>query len=156
MSQQERSSQPKGEPENRVSGRALLQWTALVIVGMGTLLAGLLVVVDRADWWQGLIAATVISVFAAIVGLFPVLLMAPRGNAQQISMSFLAGTLLRMMAAIALLMLALYIYNVPRVPTAVLLLAYYFAILGAEVGVLVVQMRRSFPPGKFVRLETTP
>lgn len=135
-------------PSGKVSGVALLKWTAVALIVTGGVLSGLMVIVDRVEWWRGFIGASVIAFPAAALGLFPLLLVAARGTAAQISFGFLAGTFLRVIAAFSLLLVATSLYGMPKLPTAVLTMVYYFAVLGVEVGVLVLQMRRAFPMTK--------
>jgi hypothetical protein len=79
--------------------------------------------------------------------MFPVALVAVRGSASQISFAFLAGTMLRVMAAVALLFLAISVYGLPRMSTALFTVAYYACVLAAEVAVLAACMKKAFPVG---------
>jgi hypothetical protein len=136
---------PAAQTPSRVSVAALLRWTFASLLITAGLLAGAMLLANDVAWWRGFIAATLIAVPAAVAGLFPVVLMAARGEAARVPFAFLAGTLLRMMCVVLLLVIAVYLQHAPRVPTALLTLAYYAAMLATEVVVLVGQLRRALP-----------
>lgn len=137
---------PATQQPGRVSAGALVRWTASALLLTAAVSAALIFATGSADWREGFLASTVIALPCALAGLFPVLLFASRGgNAAQIAYGFLAGTFLRMVAALACLLVATRAAHAPKVPTVLLVLAYYAAMLSAEVGALVAQMRRAFP-----------
>ena len=132
-------------PEQRVGTGALLGWTYGALSLTAGVLALVVWVAGQPQWWTCLTVATAIGFAAASLGLFPIILVAARGTPSQISFGFLAGTMLRVMAAMAMLLLVARFAEIPRKPTAFFTVAYYFAALAAEVLVLVAGLRRSFP-----------
>lgn len=139
-------SAPASATPRRVSTLALLRWTLAGLVVTAGVMSAVLLTFNQLDWWKGFLAASSFAVPVAMAGLSPVLLIIVRGGgAAQIAFSFLVGLFLRFLTVIALLLLAVHVWHLPRIPTTMLLLAYYTVLLLTEVLVLVTQMRAVYP-----------
>lgn len=128
---------------------ALVYWTAAALVLTGGVISAVLMFAGQVEWWQGFLAASAITVPSALAGLFPVAVVALRSTNEKaltkIPLAFMAGTMLRLMTAFAILLVANLVYSVPQTPTATLILAFYAVILVTEVSVLVTHLRRMNP-----------
>lgn len=95
-------------------------------------LSGLLVLVNRRDWWVGFLAASVVSILSAAISLVP-LVWGLRGGMSRAPAGFLAATALRFIVSMGGCLIAVLAGGYPGVPTLVLMLCFYMALLGAEV-----------------------
>lgn len=107
----------------------------VTLLATAGLLAGMIVLINRPDWWRGLLAAGVISVIAAGVSLVP-LLWGLRGGLNRAPAGFLAAMGARFILSLGGCMLAVFAGGYPGIPTVVLMLCFYMAVLAAEVFVL--------------------
>jgi hypothetical protein len=114
-----------------VSSSVLIRTTVLALVGTGVVLAALLMLVDRADWWRGLLGAGVISALATAGSVPPLLWSLRRGLNQRVAAYFMA-TGLRATISLGGGVLAVKIGTYPAAPTLLLMVVFYFAILAAE------------------------
>lgn len=140
------SSPASSAAPRRVSTLALLRWTLASLVVTAGIMSAALLTLNQVDWWRGFLAASSFAIPVAFSGLAPVLFMIVRGGgAPQIAFSFLAGLFLRILTVVLCLVLAVYVWHLPRIPTVMLLMAYYAVLLVTEVVVLVIQMRAVYP-----------
>jgi hypothetical protein len=102
-------------------------------VAASVVLALVMFLVARPDWWRGYAAATVCTVLAASASLVP-LWFGVRGTALQLLQMFMIATASRAAVAVGLSALAVGVGHYPTVPTFALLLPYYLALLAAETG----------------------
>jgi len=132
---------PAGEPRRARSAepvagqRLLLIAMATALGGTAMLLAGVVVLVDRPDWWRALLAASVTGIFAAAVSLLPLLWGMQRGPHKAVLGFFVAGGV-RAAIAIGGGLLAVHVGGYPLQATLLLIVAYYFAALSVEAIVL--------------------
>jgi hypothetical protein len=98
-------------------------------------LAMVVFLVARPDWWRGYAAATVCTVLAAGASLVP-LWVGVRGTAPQLVQMFMIATASRAAVAVGLSALAVGVGHYPTIPTFALLLPYYLALLAAETSCL--------------------
>lgn len=118
-------------PTPIVSASTLIRTTVLALIGTAAVLAGLLALVDRADWWRGLLGAGIISALATAGSLPPLVWSFRRGLNQRVAAYFTA-TGLRASIALAGGVLAVKVGTYPAAPTLLLMVVFYFAILAAE------------------------
>ena len=104
-------------------------------IGAAAVLAAVMFLVARPDWWRGYAAATVATVLAAAASLVP-LWAGVRGPAGQLVSMFMASTATRGFVAVGLSVLAIAVGKYPTVPTLALLLPYYVTLLAVETACL--------------------
>jgi hypothetical protein len=112
------------------------------VIGTAAVLAALLVVVNRADWWRGYVAATVAVVLAAGASLVPLAWGLRRGGPAVVQ-TFMASSALRGAVALGVAALAVGVGRYPTLPTFVLVMPYYLVLLAVETACLA----RSVKPG---------
>jgi hypothetical protein len=111
--------------------RLLRNGVAGATLAAAVVLASVVFLVARPDWWRGYAAATVATMLAAAASLVP-LSVGVRGNAAQLVRMFMAATGTRAAVAIGLCALAVGVGRYPAIPTFALLIPYYLALLAAE------------------------
>lgn len=114
-----------------VSSSVLIRTTILALVSTAAVLAALLVLVDRAEWWRGLLGAAVISALATAASLPPLIWSLSRSLNQRVAAYFMA-TGLRASISLAGGVLAVKVGTYPAAPTLLMMVVFYFAILAAE------------------------
>ena len=103
----------------------------MTLAGTAAVLALLLVLADRPDWWRGFLAALVASVLSAAASLPPLVWGLRRGLDQAAAGAFIAMGA-RAAVALAVAMFAVKGLDYPRRPTLLLLIVFYFAVLAVE------------------------
>lgn len=98
-------------------------------------LAAILALVNRADWWQGFAAAALASVLAAAVSLVPLAWGLRRGMGQMLGAYFLSAAL-RAIVSLTACVLAIVAGHYPAAPTLLLMVAFYFVLLTIEAAYL--------------------
>ncbi|HZZ44489.1 MAG TPA: hypothetical protein VFE58_16255 [Tepidisphaeraceae bacterium] len=116
--------------------RGLLRGVITAIVGTAAVLAGIVFLIGQPDWWRGYIAATVSSLLAAGLSLIPLNIGLNKGFAGLIP-AVMAATGVRTLIAVGGCMLAVIAGHYPAVPTFMLMMPYYFALLSIETGFLI-------------------
>lgn len=102
------------------------------------LLAGVLVLVGRAEWWRGALAATVVSLLASLASV-PIIAWALRRAEARPDLSgvaFLVAAAVRAGVSLGAGLLAVRAGGYPKQATLLLIVPYYFALLAAETAVL--------------------
>lgn len=125
-------------PASAARWRSLRAGVVVTVAGMALFLAGVMFVVGRADWWRGYTAATVAIVLAAGASLVPLawgVRGSERGGAVLVQM-FMASTAIRAAVALGVSALAVGVGHYPAVPTFMLLVPYYLALLAVETACL--------------------
>lgn len=125
-----------GEFDAAVARRGLVRGVVTAILGTAAVLAGVLFLVNSADWWKGYAAATVASALAAGLSLIPLLKGLNKGFAGLVP-AVMAATGLRTAVAIGGCVLAVVAGKYPATPTLILVMPYYVALLGVETTSLV-------------------
>lgn len=118
--------------------RRLVRAVVASLVGCGALLAGILVLAGRPAWWPGLGGATVVSLLASAASL-PVLVYGVRigcGRPERLAGACFAAAGVRAVVALGGGLVAVKIGQYPKMPTLLLVVPYYFALLAAETGVI--------------------
>ena len=110
---------------------ALVRTTALALVGAAASVALVLVLVNRPEWWRGLLAAVIVTVFSAAASVPPLVWGLRRGLYKATAGSF-AAMGLRAVVALGGGMLVVRALGYPAAPTLLLLVVFYFAVLAAE------------------------
>lgn len=100
------------------------------------LIAGMLALVNQRDWWRGFLPAAVVSAIATIVS---VLLMRSglKKELTKAVASYFAGAGARFVVSLAACFVAVKIGGYPPVPTMMLMMVFYVAILIVEVKLMV-------------------
>ena len=120
---------------------ALARWRLLrngVVFGTITaaiVLAAVVFLVARPDWWLGYVAASVATAIAAAASLVP-LYMGVRGNGQQLILMVMVSSAARAFFGLGLAALAVGVGRYPVIPTLTLMIPYYLALLGTETACL--------------------
>jgi hypothetical protein len=115
--------------------RKLPAAVTITLLGATAGLALLLVLVNRGDWWRGLLAAGVVSILAAAPSL-AALLWGLRGGIERAPAGLMAATAIRAAISIGGAALAAGVGGFPPRPTFLLMMAYYFAVLAVETALI--------------------
>lgn len=124
------TSDGQAAPATLTAGR-LLAVVALALLATAAVLAGVLTLVNRADWWRGFAAASIASLLGAAAAVVPVLLTLRR-SMQALVAGHFASALLRAAVSLGACLLAVHAGDWPRRPTLLLMVPYYFAGMAAE------------------------
>ncbi len=106
---------------------------ALAVAAGG--LAVLLALVNRADWWRGLLAAGVVSALASAISLLP-LIWGVRHSVNAAVAGYFLAMGVRLAVSLGGCLLAVHAGGYPQSATMLLMVAFYVAALGAEALVL--------------------
>lgn len=110
--------------------------TGVAILSSAGALAVVLLLVRRGEWWSGLGAATVISILAAGASVGPMGWGLSRGLQAAVGGYFVSAGI-RMVVSLGGGLLAVMVGGYPALPTMVLMVVMYLAVLGAETWVVV-------------------
>jgi len=94
-------------------------------------IAGVLALVNKIEWWRGFLPATVVSALATMLSL----LIIRRGLKLEMSKAvaaYFGGVGARFLISLLACFVAVKVGGYPPVPTMLLMVAFYFAILIAE------------------------
>lgn len=104
---------------------------AVTLLATTALLAGVLVLLNQADWWRGLLAAAVVSALAAGISVLP-MTWGLRRDLHKAAAGFMAAIGVRMLVSLGGCMLAVLAGGYPPLPTLTLMMAFYLAVLAVE------------------------
>lgn len=108
----------------------------VALLATAALLAGVLVLANRGEWWRGFLPATVVATIAAALSLVPILRgLKCRTPDRMVAFVMLAGGV-RIVASVSLGLLAVKVGGYPQASTMLLIVLYYFAVLAVEATVL--------------------
>lgn len=110
----------------------LVVW-ALAVAAL--VVSALLILINRPDWWRGFLAAGVVSALSAGVSLVP-LIWGLRGGLNRAPAGLLAATGLRALLSLGGCALAVGVGGYPAVPTFMIMMAFYVAVLATETAML--------------------
>ena len=110
---------------------ALIRTTALALVGAAASVALVLVLVNRPEWWRGLLGAVVVTILSAATSVPPLVWGLRRGLYKATAGSFVAMGV-RCVVALGGGVLVVKALGYPPAPTMLLLVVFYFAVLAAE------------------------
>jgi hypothetical protein len=117
---------------------AVMRAVGFAWVMTALLLAGVLLLLGRADWWRGGAAATIATAMASIASL-PIIILAMRFGKTRPDLAagaFFAAAAVRAGITLGAAMLAVRLGGYPKTPTLLMVVPYYFALLAAETFVL--------------------
>jgi len=115
----------------RVVMAQIVKWAAVALVGTAAVLAGVVVLVRRPEWWPDLVAAVVVMVLATGLSLPPLAWGLRRGLNQTVAGYFVAAGL-RAVVALGGCVLAIQAGGHAAGPTLLMMVPLYFALLAAE------------------------
>jgi hypothetical protein len=118
-------------PAHHDGVHGLVKAVAVALAGAAASLALVLVLVNHPDWWRGFLAAAVVSVLSAAVSVPPLAWGMRQGINQTVAAYFLAA-FLRAAVSLGGCLLAVLAGEYPAAATLVLMVVFYFAVLGAE------------------------
>src|SRR5438309_1870691 len=95
------------------------------------LLSIVLLLVNQSAWWRGLIAATIVAILSAICSLVP-LIWGMMGTIYRAMGAYFVAAAVRAGVSIGGCLLAVKSGGYPLVPTFVLMVVFYLALLAAE------------------------
>src|SRR5688500_12213398 len=124
------TNEPLSLPQARV-----VRGIAIGFVATAVTLAALLVLVNQPAWWRGYVAATVVSAIAAAASIVPLVWGLRRGLNLAVAGYFMAAGA-RAIVSLGGCMLAITAGRYPAAPTLLLMVAYYFVLLGIESGLV--------------------
>lgn len=113
------------------SARSLVLASVATVLGTAAFLAGVMTVIDRSEWWRGYTAASIAAALATASSLVPLVIGMRRGGAMLVQM-FMVSSALRGFIAIGICALAVGVGRFPSLPTFVLVVPYYLALLAIE------------------------
>ena len=125
------SPQPTDAPVVPSVALPLIRTTLLAMLGAAAGLALVLVLVNRVEWWQGLLAAGIVTILSAAASVPPLVWGLRRGVYHATAGSF-AAMGLRAVVALGGAVLAVKAGGYPAAPTMLLMVVFYFAVLAAE------------------------
>ena len=111
--------------------RGLMREVAGTMLITMVALAAVLFLVAKPDWWQGYAAATVASGLAAGLSLIPLMKGLNKGFSGLVP-AVMAATGVRTLVVVGGCVLAVVAGHYPAVPTLMLMMPYYLALLGVE------------------------
>ena len=114
-----------------LSPGAVVRGIAIGFVATAATLAALLVLVNQPAWWRGFVAASVVSAIAAAASIVPLVWGVKRGLNLAVAGYFMAAGA-RAIVSLGGCMLAIVSGGYPAAPTLLLMVAYYFVLLGIE------------------------
>jgi hypothetical protein len=117
------------------SVRRVLITVAATLMATASVLAMTLVLIARADWWQGLLASSVVMALAGVLSLAPLVWGLQRQLMHAVAGYFVAAGV-RLVVALGGCLLAILAGGYPAAPTLLLMVVYYLAILAAESAVV--------------------
>jgi hypothetical protein len=126
------ATMPSEPFDARAAVNRLVKRVALAVIATAVCLGALLFLVNKPDWWQGYIAATLASALAAGLSILPLALGMKRGFSG-VMVGFLASSGLRFLVTIGVAALAVGVGDYPTVPTFLLILPFYAVTLTIEV-----------------------
>jgi hypothetical protein len=92
-------------------------------------------VINRPEWWRGYLPATIAAALAAAASLVPLVVGLRRGGALLVQL-FMWSSAVRGVVALGTCALAVGVGRYPALPTFVLVMPYYLALLGIETAIL--------------------
>jgi hypothetical protein len=117
------------------------------VLGATAVLAALLVLADRPEWWRGLLAASVVSALAAAASLVP-LIWGLRDAVNRAASGYLLAIGVRMAVSVAGCHLAVKVGSYPAAPTLLLMVAIYLTVLVVETAAVARPLwSAAIPPG---------
>lgn len=132
------------EPDLAMVAARLPRTVLFTFLVSGVVLAAVLVLINKADWWRGFAAASIVSAIAAAVAVLPVM-WGLRRDLHKAAAGFMAGIGLRMAVSLGGCSLAVLVGGYPAVPTMLLMMAIYLSILAAETALMASSL---WPAGK--------
>ena len=115
--------------------RRLMFAAAGSVIGVAAVLAAVMILVNRADWWRGLLAATMIAALTAAASLPPLAFGLQRGLMPAVAGYFIAAGA-KMLVSIGGGSLAVIAGGYPPLPTMVLIVVYYLVLLATETAIV--------------------
>lgn len=131
MAESDENTLPRPVLEPGQVVRSVAIWLLLALLGTAGVLVVLLVLIARADWWEGLLAAFVLNLLAGVVSLVPLWLGLAWGIQGAVA-GYFVGMGLRLFVVLAGALLLVQVGDYPAAPTFVLAVPLYLALLGAE------------------------
>jgi hypothetical protein len=119
----------------RARWRLLRNGVVFSTIAAAALLGAVVFLAGKPDWWRGYVAASVATAIAAAASLVP-LWVGVRGAPQQLILMVMASSAARAFFGLGLAALAVGAGRYPSVPTLVLMIPYYLALLGTETACL--------------------
>lgn len=104
---------------------------ATALAGTAAVLAVLLLLINRAEWWRGFLAATLVSVLAAAASA-PLLGWGLRRRLGEAVAAYFLATGARLIVSLGGSLLAVLAGGYPPLPTLLLMVVFYFALLAVE------------------------
>ena len=124
------------QPTNTIG--AVVRAVAIAFAVTGLLIAGAVTLAGSTDWWRGLLGATVATLMASVATI-PIIVWSTRFAATRPDLAAggaLAAAGVRALIALGAAMLAVKQGGYPKLPTLLLVVPYYFALLSAETFIL--------------------
>jgi len=127
-------------PEGMTSGGSPISRLALALLATlvltAALLSGVLVLVNSANAWRGLLPAVVVATISAAVSLVPLALGIRSTKPERVMGAFILAGMVRMVVTLGGGMLAVSVGGYPLQATMLLLVAFYVAVLAVEATLL--------------------
>lgn len=127
---------------------AVLRMVALAMVVTAGVLAGVLFLMNRPDWWRGFAAASVASLLASAASAPAIAwgIRRARSKPELAAAGYFVAAALRATVSLGGAAAAVWLGGYPKTPTFLLALPFYFSLLGAET-LLMTRALRTQPAG---------
>jgi uncharacterized membrane protein len=125
----------ENSPLSQSLARSLQRRVAIAFAACAAFLAAVVLLVDRPEWWRGLLAAGVVSAIATVASIVP-LLWGLRGGMSRAPAGAMLATITRAAISIGGCALAVGVGGYPPAATFLLMLAFYVVLLATETSVL--------------------
>jgi hypothetical protein len=112
--------------------RQLPTHVAGAVVATAVVLAGVLMLVRDESWWRGYMAAMVITAVAAIASLPPLVWGVRDGGLTRAVACYFVSAGVRLIVCLGGCAMAVRKADYPRLPTLLMLMAFYFVLLAVE------------------------
>jgi hypothetical protein len=109
----------------------LVRSTVVALLATGAGLVAVLALVNRPDWWRGLLAASLVSALSAAASIPPLAWGLRRRLDQRVVLVFVAMAA-RAVVSLGGCVLAVTAGGYPAAPTLLLMVVFYFALLAVE------------------------
>jgi hypothetical protein len=110
--------------------RVVVSVIGALLLSIATTIA-IIALLDAADWWRGLVAASVASIFAAGLSLVP-LLWGVKRNLNATVAGYFVAMAVRPVVSLGIASIAVFAGHYPSMPTLLLTAIFYIAVLAVE------------------------
>lgn len=115
--------------------RRMVVAAATAVLATTALIAAILVLVNRHEWWRGFLAAALVGSLTAVISVPPLVWSLRRGLYMAVG-GYFATAGCKMLVSVGGGLLAVFAGGYPPLPTFLLIVVFYLALLAAETAVV--------------------